>query len=186
MRLTRWFAAGAVVALILVLAVAVWVDRSASVQVIVNPAPVREIRVQVDGAVATPGVFVLPSDARLIDVVDAAGGFANNVDVTTLNLAGRVGDGEHVSIPEAGAVSPPSPGSPSGAMPTGAPLDINTATAAELDELPGIGPVLAGRIVDYRDANGPFTTVDELANVQGISSRLVEELRPLVTVNDGG
>lgn len=182
MRLARWFVGGAVIALILVLAVAVWMDRSATVQVVVSTDTTRDIRVQVSGAVATPGVVEVPGDARLIDVVNAAGGFTDAADVTALNLAGRVGDGEQILIPVLGETPPGG----TGVAAQSSLLNLNTATAAQLDGLPGIGPVLAGRIVEYRDQHGPFTSVDELANVQGISPRLVEDLRPLVIVDENG
>lgn len=184
MRLARWFAGGAVIALIFVLAIVIWADRSTPVQVVVSAIPAAQIRVQVDGAVATPGIVVLPGDARLIDVVNAAGGFTDEADVTVLNLAGRVGDGERVLIPMLGAAPTVPSMSPSG-EPV-APVNINTATLAELDDLPGIGEVLAGRIVDYREEHGPFTSIDELSDVKGISPRLVEDLRPLVTVDGSG
>lgn len=187
MRLIRWFLAGAVIALILVLAIVVWIDRAASVQVVVSTIPAREIRVHVEGAVATPGVVALPGDARLVDAVDAAGGFAGDADFASLNLAGRVGDGERVIIPDtSAALANPLATTKSAPEPGSAVVNLNTATADELVALPGIGPVLAGRIVEYRERQGQFVTVDELSSVTGISARLVDELRPLVTVDDGG
>lgn len=185
MRLVRWFVGGTVIALILVLAIVAWIDRSTTVQVVVSSLPPRQIHVQVEGAVATPGVVVVPGDARLIDVVNAAGGFSEDVNLASLNLAGRVGDGERVVIPNtaiAGAAEPDL--APSGSEARGGRVNINVASVSELEDLPGIGKVLAGRIIEYRDEHGTFTSVDELANITGISSRLVEDLRPLVTIDD--
>lgn len=187
MTVVRLFIVGVVIALVLVIAAFIWIDRSTPLTVTVNTLAPRDMRVFVSGAVATPGVVTVPEGARLVDVVQAAGGFTDDTDYTSLNLAGRVGDGENVFVPSSavasGSVSPVSsvrvPGS-------GTKLNLNTATIEELDTLPGIGDVLAGRIVEYREANGPFGTVDDLVLVDGISARMVEGLKPLVTIDAGG
>lgn len=182
---TRLFFASMLLALIAVIGVTVWLDRLTPVSVVVRPVPADPIRVAISGAVATPGVVTVPYGARLSDVADAAGGFSTNADVTGLNLAGRVGDGETIVIPAINAVASVS-STPGNGGPSSGRININTATISELDELPGIGDVLAARIVEYRTKNGPFTSVDELTNVDGISPRMVEDLRPLVTVSDDG
>lgn len=187
MTVVRLFIVGVVIALVLVIAAFIWIDRSTPLTVTVNTLAPRDMRVFVSGAVATLGVVTVPEGARLVDVVQAAGGFTDDTDYTSLNLAGRVGDGENVFVPSSavasGSVSPVSsvrvPGS-------GTKLNLNTATIEELDTLPGIGDVLAGRIVEYREANGPFGTVDDLVLVDGISARMVEGLKPLVTIDAGG
>lgn len=181
----RLFVGSVLVAFVAVLGVATFLDRAAPVTVVVKPMPRGEMRVAISGAVATPGIVSVPHGARLSDVADAAGGFARSADFTQLNLAGRVGDGESIVIPSMSELA----GSGSNAVSSSAGnalLNINTATAEELEELPGIGEVLAGRIVGYRTTNGPFRSVDELTSVDGISHRMAEELRPLVTVTDGG
>lgn len=173
----------AVVAAIFVVGVLVWVDRLEPVTISIGTLPEERMRVSISGAVATPGVVDVPVGSRLQDVVDRAGGFEADADLSVLNLAGRVGDGEHIEIPttregvnDQGTASTDSAGDR---------IDINTASAAELDELPGIGDVLARRIIEHRELNGPFTSVDQLAEIDGISPRLVDRLRPFVTVPAG-
>ena len=168
-------------------------DRSAPPIVIEDPLADATIVVAVEGAVASPGVYPLPADARAQDALDAAGGPAADADLAAVNPARRLEDQERLVVPRlgsdgAGAVvaaeeAPAGPTAAVAAAPdAAAPLDVNAASAAELDALPGIGPVLAQRIVDYRLEHGPYGTIDELANVEGISPRMVGELRPLVTV----
>ncbi len=149
-------------------------------RVVVESASPPPIMVLIDGAVATPGPVELPVGSRLLDVINAAGGLTELADTTRLNLAARIGDGEHISIP---AFVPPEPVAP-GATPmasSGNLIDINSATVFELQQLPGIGPAIAQRIVDFREFYGPFTSIDQLAEVTGISTAMVEELRSLVT-----
>ena len=169
-----------------------WQDAPAIV--ISDDAASQQIAVEVHGAVATPGLYWLSGDARLQTAIDAAGGAKPNADLSGVNLARRVEDEELIeipSIPDPSAATPVITGSatdskasteaPSAAQ-SGAKININVATAAELDALPGIGPALSGRIVAYREANGPFASVEELSNVKGISTRMVDELRDLISV----
>jgi competence protein ComEA len=171
----------ALCAAIIVIGVILWMDRMTPVNITIDSLDEHSIQVSVSGAVATPGVVEVAPGSRLQDVVDASGGFRADADFSVLNLAGRVGDGEHIEIPSTRATSEPVS---EGDAHTGL-ININTATIAELDKLPGIGEVLAGRIVDYRQANGPFESVDELVHIDGISANLVESLAPLVTVDPG-
>lgn len=143
------------------------------------PLPPGEIVVQIDGAVNLPGVYRLATGARLAAAIDAAGGLRDDADVSRLNLAARIGDGEHIQIP---AVIPASLGSTPESSSSDGLVNINSATLDDLVGLPGIGQVLAQRIIDYRDTFGPFTSIDQLDDVSGISSSLVDQLRPLVTV----
>ena len=142
--------------------------------------------VEVRGAVVRPGVYALPEDGRVGQLVDLAGGVTPDADLRRLNLARRLADEELVVVPSLNATPLASPssgdGAPVGASSGGASVNINTATAAELEALPGIGEVLAGRIVAFREANGPFGRVEELDAVDGISAGLIDELRDLVTV----
>ena len=174
----------ALVACVVVLTAAAWLDARAPVTIMVAAVDQEPLRVSIAGAVATPGVVTVASGARLADVTEAAGGLRDDADTSGLNLAGRVGDGEHIVIPSRSQ----SGDAPvvRGAVAVDAALDLNVATAAELEALPGIGEVLAARIVAYREAYGPFASIDELTAVEGISPRLVEELRPHVTVGGGG
>ncbi len=146
-----------------------------------------EIAVHVAGAVRHPGVVRLPRGARVADALDAAGGAAPNAALDALNLARSLSDGDQVVVPLPGA-------SPSAMPPTGATtsgtgarrpdgrLDLNRASAAELEELPGIGPVLAARIVAWRDEHGPFTAVGQLRDVPGIGERTFQNLADLLSI----
>ncbi|GIF72221.1 ComEA family DNA-binding protein [Asanoa siamensis] len=141
-----------------------------------------EIVVAVAGKVKKPGLVRLPAGARLADAVEAAGGTLPGTDLTSVNLARRLTDGELVLV----AVTPP-PGAPAEAsagpnQQPGGKLNLNTATLAELDGLPGVGPVLAQRILDHRTAKGGFKSVGDLRNVDGIGASRYEDLKELVTV----
>jgi competence protein ComEA len=177
----------AAVGLMVVYALMSALDNRAAPEIVIEPAATPEaLMVAVAGAVGKPGVYRLPPDARLANVVDVAGGLTADADLSALNLARRVTDGDKIVIPSLAPAGPTAiANQETTAEPAetgGAALDLNAASAEELDALPGIGPVLAQRIVDDRTQNGPFATVDDLARVQGISPRMVETLRPLVTV----
>ncbi|WP_341358158.1 ComEA family DNA-binding protein [Georgenia sp. M64] len=147
--------------------------------------------VHVAGAVARPGVVELPAGARVGEAVEAAGGASPDAELAAVNLARPLVDGEQVFVPVQGQGVPgsqagPAPGLSSGsgadAPAAPSPVDLNTATAAELDALPGIGPALAERILQWRETNGPFGTVDDLDAVSGIGPTTMERLRELVSV----
>ncbi len=140
------------------------------------------------GAVQAPGVYRLDAGARAGDLLEAAGGAAPDADVQRLNLAAPVADGAQVYVPRIGEV-PPAPvgggaaGSTAPAGGTGGgPVNLNTATAEQLEELPGVGPAIASAILDERERRGRFATVDELLDVRGIGDARMEQLRDLVTV----
>lgn len=138
-----------------------------------------QLVVHVVGAVGRPGVVRLRPGARVQDAIEAAGGAAGDANLAAVNLARPVTDGEQLVVPGPGQAAPPSaPPSPSSA---GGRLDLNTATLADLDALPGIGPVLAQRILDRR-LQHRFSSVDELGEVSGIGPTLLERLRPMVRV----
>lgn len=143
---------------------------------------VKTVTVDVKGAVNRPGVVTLPEGSRVQDAVRAAGGLAPNADVERVNLAAPLADGMAVVIPRRGE-NPPSVGDPAlaGAA-QGEKVDLNRATAAELDALPGIGPSKAAAIVKYREEKGPFRTVEDLLDVPGIGPALLEQLRDRVVV----
>jgi competence protein ComEA len=144
-----------------------------------------EVVVHVAGAVMTPGVQRLPGGARVIDGVDAAGGALPDADLARVNLAAPLVDGQQVYVPRRGEVPPvplPDAGA-DGADGAGAgPVDVNQATADQLDELPGVGPATAEAIIAHRDEHGPFASVDDLLDVRGIGEAKLEQLRDLVTV----
>lgn len=166
---------------VLVVAITIVVDRSSTPGIEIVPRGPIEPVVYLTGAVATPGVYALPANGRVADALSAAGGLADGADGSQLNLAARVGDGEHIDIP---AIATVDDGISAGTPEVAGRINVSTATVAELDTLPGIGPVLAERIVADREANGPYASVDSLARVDGISDATVDELRPLVTVDE--
>ena len=131
--------------------------------------------VDVAGAVRRPGLHRLSRGARIADAVAAAGGATVQADVALVNLAAPLADGEQVVVPVRGAASAAA-GGPSAS----APLDLNTATAEQLDALPGVGPATAAKIVSFRQAHGPFRSVDELDAVPGIGPARIAQLKGLV------
>ena len=166
-----------------------------------------DVHVAIGGEVRNPGAYTLHGDARLSDLVAAAGGYTEQAERTALNPAARLSDGMEYTIPvqtartasavarattatnaapTAGGTPAPAttPRQPAKSVTTTAtvPLNINTATLAELEALPAIGPTIAQRIIDDRTANGPYKQIEDLARVRGISSRTVDQLRDRITV----
>jgi competence protein ComEA len=135
--------------------------------------------VSVVGLVTRPGLVTLPQGSRVADAVAAAGGLLPDADPATVNLAAVVADGEQIAVGVPGAS--PAAGAATGAAGPG-PVDLNRATAADLDALPGIGPVLAQRIVDHREQEGAFRSVEQLDDVPGIGPATFAELAELVRV----
>lgn len=150
--------------------------------------------VSVVGLVHNPGLVTLPDTSRIADALSAAGGVLDNADTLSLNLAQKLSDGDQVvvgavgdspdrqisSTTAGGGSATPSASAPSGA--NGAPINLNTATEAELDALPGVGPVTASAILAWRTSNGKFTDVEQLGEVDGIGPARLDKLRALVTV----
>ena len=151
----------------------------------VAPAPARSgsssapaLVVDVAGAVRRPGLYRLARSSRIADAIALAGGFTRRADRVAVNLAAPVADGEEIVVPARGAGTA---GASSGAGPSPtAPLDLNTATLEQLDALPGIGPTTAQKILDYRQAHGPFHSVADLDAVPGIGQGRIEQLKGLV------
>lgn len=142
------------------------------------------IIVDVTGWVHQPGVYEFVPGDRVIDAVERAGGARKGADLSVLNLAAPLTDGTQVVVPKQGAAGPAATApAATGSDPSGGSLvNINTASATELEALPGIGEVLAAAIVDYRTDNGPFASVDDLESVSGIGPATLEEIRDQVTV----
>ncbi|QEO09791.1 ComEA family DNA-binding protein [Protaetiibacter larvae] len=134
------------------------------------------VYVHVLGQVARPGLYALRDGDRVVDAIAAAGGLTEAADPAGVNLARTLSDGEQLVVP---AVGETPAGGPAGVAADGR-VDLNAADAATLDTLPRIGPAMAQRIIDWREANGPFSSVDDLLAVSGIGSKTVEALRPLV------
>ncbi|WNM37155.1 ComEA family DNA-binding protein [Micromonospora halotolerans] len=196
----------AAVAAVVVLVAGVWAWRSrphaepvrpvATVDAPEAPAPAPsgsagQVVVALAGKVRRPGLVRLPAGARVADAIEAAGGALPGVDVALLNPARKVADGELILV---GVAAPPgqaaAPGTAAGgggpaaggAAPGSGPVNLNTATLAQLDALPGVGPVLAQRILDHRDQHGGFRSVSDLRQVDGIGDARYEQLKDLVTV----
>ncbi len=150
-----------------------------------KPSAPAAVVVAVGGKVRKPGLVELPPGARVADALQAAGGANPGVDVAPLNLARKVTDGELIMVgvtPPPGA-APPAPAGPAApGQPGAGPINLNTATLADLDTLPGVGPVLAQRILDAREAQGGFKAVSDLRKVTGIGTARYEQLKDLVTV----
>lgn len=184
---------GAVIAALVVVGtlLVVYDDLAAPPIIIGDPVPGGIIVVEITGAVGTPGVYNVAADARVADVVVAAGGTRPDADLGAINLARRVHDEDELVIPSrqptarpAQASMGPSPSATVESDSSPDRININTASVTELDTLPGIGPVLAQRIIDDRTENGPYRTIDDLARVSGISPAMVEELRPQITAGE--
>ncbi len=141
------------------------------------PPTAAPLTVYVSGAVARPGVYTLPPGSRVRDAIEAAGGFTEEADPDHVNLAQPLADGEHIRVPT--RKSEAQRGGQRTPTPTVAfPVDINTAPAAALEAIPGIGPAIAERII----ANRPYGSVDDLLRVRGIGPATLEKIRPYVTV----
>lgn len=141
--------------------------------------------VHVAGAVQTPGVYRLTAGSRVIDAVQAAGGMAPDSNSDAINLAASLTDGERVYVPRVGEVVPVVAAGSTGGSGSGAPsgpVNLNSATADDLDTLPGVGPATAAAILAYRDQHGPFASVEDLGEVNGIGPAKIEAIRGLVTV----
>ena len=140
-----------------------------------------ELVVHAAGAFVAPGLYRLKPGSRVADLVSAAGGLRPDADPDRVNLAAPLHDGERVAVPRIGEPAPGADPAAADAAPTGL-LDLNTATAAQLDALPGVGPATAQAIVDDRERNGPFRSVDDLVRVRGIGPAKLDQIRALVTV----
>ena len=143
-----------------------------------TPTPKPSLQVYLTGAVARPGVYTFQKGERLADALAAAGGATSEADLTQVNLALRLRDQDRFHVPRAGEA----PRLPARLAEEGALVDLNRASAEELQRLPSIGPTRAADIVEYREANGRFEAVEELLAVSGIGPATLEGLRHLVTV----
>src|SRR5574341_689072 len=159
--------------------------QPASSIVIEPPAPTATpgpVRVYISGAVVRADVYSLPPNAIVRDALDAAGGPALDADLDRVNLAAPLADGDHVYVPRVGetpSIAVPDSG---GASASGGPVNINTATQEELEQLPGIGPSLAAAIIQYREEHGPFASIEDIQNVPGIGPTKFEAIKDLITV----
>jgi len=191
----RLFVLGVVVA-VTVAALVVFVHGDRSHDLVLQVEPIAEssqMTVYAGGAVARPGLYTLPLHARVATLLDQAGLLASS-DPAALQLAAELRDGQQVIVPKksvAAIATQAATGllSSTGTVTSGTPetvspgpIDVNSATLEQLESLPGIGPALAQRIIDYRNEHGPFASLDDLAEVRGISVRMVDGLRDLAIV----
>jgi len=172
----------------LFVAALVWVvARNPSGEAVtLRPVPTdKPIVVHVTGAVPRPGVYALPEGARVQDAISASGGFLAEADKEFINLARVLDDGEMLDIPYTAGFSPVVPTPVENVITSGSDTDlinINTASSFELDTLPGIGPTTAGKIIAYREENGPFLAPEDIINVSGIGPGTYERIKDLITV----
>jgi len=172
----------------LFIAATIWVvSRNPSGEAVtLRPVPTaKPIVVHITGAVPRPGVYALPEGARVQDIISAAGGFLAEADKENINLARILEDGEMLDIPYAEGFSPVIPTPIQDIILPGSDSDlinINTASSFELESLPGIGPTTAGKIITYRDENGPFVSIEDIINVSGIGPGTYERIKDLITV----
>lgn len=147
-----------------------------------SSSPGEVLYVHVAGAVAAPGLYLLDPGARVADALAAAGGFTEPAERAAVNLARRLVDGEQILVPERGAAVVPGGTAPAagGAAAAGGIVSLSTATAAQLEELPEIGPAMAAKIIAYREEHGPFTSVDQLLEVPGVGEKTLEAFREQV------
>jgi competence protein ComEA len=142
--------------------------------------------VEVVGKVRNPAVITLPQGSRVQDALEAVGGARAGVDTSDQNLARLLVDGEQIRIGMRAATTAPGAPAVPGAASAPGQIDINTASVEVLQEIPGVGPVLAGRIVTFREQNGGFTSVEQLTEVSGIGEVTFAQMKPMVTIGAGG
>ena len=145
----------------------------------------KQLCVYICGQIASPGVYYLDEGSRVCDVVERAQGFLEDASPESLNLAREIQDGEQITVPskeEASGVSITTSAQAMSASSASSLINVNTANATELEEIPGIGPSLAQRIITYRAEQGSFKSIDELENVSGIGSKKIESMRAYVCV----
>jgi competence protein ComEA len=156
-------------------------------QPIVESAPIvvapPKVMVDVAGGVKSPGLYELPANSRVMDAITAAGGTRVGTDTSDINLARIIKDGEQIYVdPSTTSNSHPASGLTHVTKKKSGPININRATASELDALPGIGPVIASRIIEYRKTNGPFASVEDLQKVSGIGVAKFAQFKSKVRV----
>jgi len=144
-----------------------------------TPAP---IRVYVSGAINLPDVYSLPAGSIARDAITAAGGPLPDADLNRVNLAQSLSDGQQIYVPRVGEAAVIEPGAGAAASVPAGPININTATQAQLESLPHIGPAIAARIIQYRDEHGPFARIEDIQNVPGIGPATFADIQALITI----
>jgi competence protein ComEA len=160
-------------------------SRGGAATASVSAAPARATRsvVHVVGAVHDPGVYRLAAGGRVEDAIERAGGATGGADLQAVNLAAKVADGQQIVVPRrASPAAAAAPGATAAPGAASGPVNLNSATAEQLDTLDGVGPATAQKILEYRTAHGGFASVDDLAQIAGIGPKRLEALRAQVTV----
>lgn len=149
-----------------------------------TPDKPASIQVYVSGAVKQPDVYELPPGSIIKDAMLAAGGSTDETDLERINLAAPLSDGMQIHFPREGesAILPPSNSSTGASASTSGPININTATLEQLDTLSGVGPAIAQRIIDYRETNGAFSSIEQITEVSGIGDKMLENIKDNITV----
>ncbi len=147
-----------------------------------NVLSTSSITVYVVGAVKRPGVYTIAGGSRVVDAINAAGGFTASANQIAVNLAMKVVDGMKIYVPFVRSEGQVVYGDGSSGSFSSGKIPINTATEKELETIPGIGPVLASRIVEYRREHGPFASYEDLLNVKGIGEKILEKIKPYIEV----
>lgn len=159
--------------------------HSSPVLLLPTPAPTN-LTIDITGEVVRPGVYNLPPNSRVRDAIQAAGGLSEDADVEILNLAAELADGQKIVVMSKGEIPlPPGGIVRSNPIEVNGLININTATAEQLDTLPGIGPAKAGDIITYRQKNGAFDKIEDIQNVSGIGPATFENIRNLISVTGG-
>ena len=155
-------------------------DQTSAVEYI---EPENTIVIYITGAVQNPGVIDIPEDSRVIDAINAAGGLTSSADLEAINMAQRVKDGQHVTVPEISSNenSTRTASKKSTSTQKNSLVNINTADESELISLPGIGPATAKKIIDYRENNGAFIEIEDIKKVRGIGQTKFESMKDLIT-----
>ena len=162
------------------------VESSTEIEREDQPSTSGKIFVYVTGAVNNPGMVELNgNELHLADAINASGGLLPTADADSINMADAISDGQHIRVPEkkvARSIEPSTSGSPSEGASTDGMVNINTAGVEELHTLPGIGPAMAQRIIDYRQLNGAFKSIDEIQNVRGIGAKKFENIKSRIKI----
>ena len=184
LKSTLYLASGILFGLFLAALVWVVARNPSGEAVILRPAPTEKpVIVYITGAVPRPGVYALPKNARVQDAISAAGGFLAEAEKSQINLAAILEDGEKLDIPFLEGASPVlATPVPDVVASTTELINLNTASGAELEALPGIGPTTAQKIIEFREQNGPFLNAEDIINVSGIGPGTYERIKDLITV----
>ena len=147
-----------------------------------KPANIKQVTVDISGRVQNPGVYTVPEGSRLNDIIERAGGLLDDADLDAINRAENVQDGQKLYIPQNGEESPNVAGQESQTASSGGKININRADSTELQQINGVGPATAEKIIEYRKVNGRFNSIEDIQNVSGIGEKTFEKIKDSITV----